>query len=206
VALYILGAARHAAREDADALLALREALGIYVDLGNEVYAAHTIEVMAEIATRHGAPVEAARLFGGAAAIRARARVAPYALFDYDAALATLDSSLERERLNAERAAGAADPFLRLVLLALSLTAGDSGNQKESAHPSPNDVLTERQTEILRLVAAGLSNRAIAEELAISERTVERHLSAIYLALDVDRRSSAVAYAVVHGLHRGTAG
>ncbi|MBT2384665.1 LuxR family transcriptional regulator [Streptomyces sp. ISL-11] len=60
--------------------------------------------------------------------------------------------------------------------------------------------LTEREVEVLRLVAAGRTNRAIAAELVISEHTVARHLNNIYAKLDVSSRAAATAYAYTHGL------
>ena len=60
--------------------------------------------------------------------------------------------------------------------------------------------LSAREAEILRLVAAGLTNRAIAEALTISERTVDRHVSNIYTKLDVSTRAAATAFAYEHGL------
>ncbi len=60
--------------------------------------------------------------------------------------------------------------------------------------------LTAREIEVLRLVAAGKSNRAISEALVISEKTVARHVSNIFLKLDVSSRSGATAYAYEHGL------
>jgi DNA-binding CsgD family transcriptional regulator len=61
--------------------------------------------------------------------------------------------------------------------------------------------LTSREVEVLRLLAAHLSNREIAEALVLSVRTVERHVSNIYTKLDVHDRRAARAYAVRHGLH-----
>jgi DNA-binding NarL/FixJ family response regulator len=55
--------------------------------------------------------------------------------------------------------------------------------------------LSARELEVLRLVATGKSNRAIAAELFISERTVERHVSNIFVKLDVSSRAAATAYA-----------
>lgn len=55
--------------------------------------------------------------------------------------------------------------------------------------------LTERETQVLRLVAAGQTNRAIAAELFISERTVERHVSNILTKLGLSSRSAATAFA-----------
>jgi DNA-binding CsgD family transcriptional regulator/tetratricopeptide (TPR) repeat protein len=60
--------------------------------------------------------------------------------------------------------------------------------------------LTSRELEVLRLVAAGITNRAIAGELVLSERTVDRHVSNIYAKLDVSSRAAATAYAYEHGL------
>jgi ATP/maltotriose-dependent transcriptional regulator MalT len=60
--------------------------------------------------------------------------------------------------------------------------------------------LSPRELEVLRLVAAGRSNQAIAAELAISDRTVERHLSNIFGKLGVGSRTAAAAYAYAHGL------
>jgi DNA-binding CsgD family transcriptional regulator len=60
--------------------------------------------------------------------------------------------------------------------------------------------LTGRELEVLRLVAAGNTNRAIAGELVLSERTIDRHVSNIYAKLDVSSRAAATAYAYEHGL------
>ena len=57
------------------------------------------------------------------------------------------------------------------------------------------DGLTERETEVLRLIAAGLSNAAIAEQLMISVGTVKTHLKHIYGKLAVQSRTQAVAQA-----------
>jgi DNA-binding CsgD family transcriptional regulator len=60
--------------------------------------------------------------------------------------------------------------------------------------------LTERELDVLRLVAAGNTNKAIAGELVLSERTVDRHVSNIYAKLDVSSRAAATAYAYEHSL------
>jgi DNA-binding CsgD family transcriptional regulator len=60
--------------------------------------------------------------------------------------------------------------------------------------------LTAREAEVLRLVAAGKTNRAIAGELFLSEKTVARHVSNIFSKLDVGSRSAATAYAYEHNL------
>jgi DNA-binding NarL/FixJ family response regulator len=64
----------------------------------------------------------------------------------------------------------------------------------------PRGPLSERELEVLRLVARGSSNRTIAAELVIAEKTVARHLSNIFTKLDVGSRSAATAYASEHGM------
>jgi DNA-binding NarL/FixJ family response regulator len=65
------------------------------------------------------------------------------------------------------------------------------------------DPLTPREHEVLRLVARGLPNRLIARELALSEKTVKAHVSAILAKLGVADRTQAALYAVRHGLVDG---
>ena len=60
--------------------------------------------------------------------------------------------------------------------------------------------LTGRELEVLRLVAAGMSNREIASALVISERTVARHLQNIFAKLRVSSRTAASAFAFEHDL------
>jgi DNA-binding NarL/FixJ family response regulator len=61
-------------------------------------------------------------------------------------------------------------------------------------------VLTSRQIGVIRRVAEGKTNREIADEFRLSERTVDRHVSNILMRLDVPNRSAAVKYAITHGL------
>ena len=68
------------------------------------------------------------------------------------------------------------------------------------AVPAAAGGLTARELQVLRLVAAGKSNRAIAAELVISEHTVARHVQNIFAKLDVSSRSAATAFAFEHGL------
>jgi DNA-binding NarL/FixJ family response regulator len=60
--------------------------------------------------------------------------------------------------------------------------------------------LSVREVQVLRLVAAGRSNREIAAELALSEKTVENHLTSIYGKVGADNRAAASAYAIRAGL------
>ena len=60
--------------------------------------------------------------------------------------------------------------------------------------------LTERETEVLRLIAAGKSNREIADEMVISEKTVKTHVSNLLSKLHLEDRTQAAIYALKHGL------
>jgi DNA-binding CsgD family transcriptional regulator len=67
--------------------------------------------------------------------------------------------------------------------------------EKEASGP-----LTARETQVLGLLATGRTNRAIAKELRISEKTVARHLANIFIKIGVSTRSEATAYAFRHQL------
>ena len=60
--------------------------------------------------------------------------------------------------------------------------------------------LTTREVEVLRLVATGRTNRAIAGDLFLSEKTVARHVANIFTKIDVPSRAAATAYAYQHHL------
>jgi DNA-binding CsgD family transcriptional regulator len=83
---------------------------------------------------------------------------------------------------------GAAPDLVRVDSLAQSAVSVD-------AHG-----LTARELQVLRLVAAGKTNRTIAAELVLSERTVDRHVSNIFTKLSVSSRAAATAYAYEHQL------
>ena len=70
-----------------------------------------------------------------------------------------------------------------------------------TAHgPGDTHGLTERELEVLRYLAAGETNKAIAAELVLSERTVDRHVSNIFAKVGVSSRAAATAYAYEHRL------
>jgi DNA-binding NarL/FixJ family response regulator len=77
--------------------------------------------------------------------------------------------------------------------------ADSAGGSLRSPHG-----LTEREIEVLRLIASGKTNRAIAAELVISQKTVARHVSNIFTKLGLSSRAAATAYAYEHGLTRAS--
>lgn len=90
------------------------------------------------------------------------------------------------------------DPVARTRLLAAS---GD-GAARETAPQwrLPPDELTSRETEVLRLIASGLTNAVIARTLFISENTVKSHINHLFAKIGARDRAQAVAYAYRNGL------
>ena len=81
---------------------------------------------------------------------------------------------------------------------ALGRQAGLEAKQVEK--PAYPDGLTKREVEVLRLIAAGKSNREVATELVLSIRTVERHIFNIYSKINAHGRAAATSYAISHQL------
>jgi DNA-binding NarL/FixJ family response regulator len=83
---------------------------------------------------------------------------------------------------------------------AAHVLAGLAGLSQSSQAPGRAGGLSPREEQVLRLVATGKTNRTIAEELFISEKTVARHVSNIFNKLGVSSRAAATAYAYQHSL------
>lgn len=95
--------------------------------------------------------------------------------------------ALERGELIVSRSAAS-----RLIEGLLAMT--------QDGLPSSREVLTQREIQLLHLVAAGHSNKAIAQELAVSENTVKYHIRQILQKLNVQNRTEAVTAAMRLGL------
>jgi HD-GYP domain-containing protein (c-di-GMP phosphodiesterase class II) len=74
-----------------------------------------------------------------------------------------------------------------------------AGHRVGARRPRPAG-LTDRQVEVLRLLAAGLSNKQIAARLVLSRRTAERHVQDVYEKIGLSSRAGAALYAMEHGL------
>jgi two-component system, NarL family, response regulator LiaR len=72
--------------------------------------------------------------------------------------------------------------------------------QEVAGERQPVSGLTERELEVLRLIARGLPNKLIAQELVVSEKTVKTHVSNILAKLHLTDRTQAALYAVREGL------
>ncbi|OTG82635.1 DNA-binding response regulator [Acinetobacter sp. ANC 5054] len=91
------------------------------------------------------------------------------------------------------------DPFIaREILKQISESEGPA--QEETVSAEVESILTSREKEILTLVAQGLSNREIAEQLFVSRYTVESHIKHIYRKLSVTKRTKAVSTARSMGI------
>ncbi len=86
--------------------------------------------------------------------------------------------------------------------LMIALTA--SGDAHVSAHERTAGILSQREIEVIQLVANGLNNHIIAQRLFISEHTVHRHLANILTKFNVNSRAAAVAQAARRGLLKAT--
>jgi DNA-binding CsgD family transcriptional regulator len=78
------------------------------------------------------------------------------------------------------------------------LTALDAPEEEHAASGSHG--LTQRELQVLRLVASGKTNKAIAKELCLSEKTIDRHVSNIFSKVNVASRAAATAFAYEHHL------
>ena len=106
-------------------------------------------------------------------------------------------SAIEPDRARAELEKDARAGRLDADAVAAVLEA--AGHQRAARRQRPAG-LTERQVEVLRLVAAGRTNRQIAEMLTLSPRTVEHHVQDVYARIGVSTRAGAAMFAMEHGL------
>jgi DNA-binding NarL/FixJ family response regulator len=81
-----------------------------------------------------------------------------------------------------------------------AIEAIDASLASDRAGRTGNHGLTERELQVLRLIASGKTNKVIARELGVSEKTVDRHVSNIFTKLDVSSRAAATAFAYEHAL------
>ena len=92
------------------------------------------------------------------------------------------------------------DPFIAREILAQIAVQDETQDKNEENLPSDMEALTNREKEILDLVAQGLSNREISEQLFVSRYTVESHIKHIYRKLSVSKRTKAVSAARTLGI------
>ncbi len=131
------------------------------------------------------------------AALRAACRRWHDVQAPYDTARACLLLARAYRDLGDHDTATAEEATARDILTGLG--AAEAGVRHGATPPLPAG-MTAREVEVLALVARGQTNRAVAEALVLSEKTIARHLSNIFVKLDVSTRTEAAAFAFEHGL------
>jgi DNA-binding CsgD family transcriptional regulator len=178
------------------------EALTLFQDVEDKWWISWCLEGVAEVAVFGALPSRAARLFGAAASLReAIGAPRPPAFRGYcERDLATARRQLDETSFANARTEGRAMSLQTAIEYALEQPTRPE--QISPAAPAPGHPygLSDREVEVLRLVAEGLTDGQVARELHISPRTVGRHLGSIYRKLGVPSRAAAAKMAVKHDL------
>jgi DNA-binding CsgD family transcriptional regulator len=195
----------------------LAAAVEVALATGDTKWARQNLDALTELAAGHRVPLinaihahaEAAVLLGegdarGSLAAARRAWSLWYELdAPYEAARTRVVVGLACRALGDEDAARMELEAARRAFAELAAVP-DLARTDALMDPAPTAQtpggLTAREAEVLRLVATGRTNKAIAGELYLSEKTVARHLSNIFLKLGVSTRAAATAYAYEHDL------
>ena len=178
------------------------EALTLFQDVEDKWWISWCLEGVAEVAVTRSQPSRATRLFGAAASLR-QAIGAPrppafraYCERDLDTARRQLDEAAFDKAWTEGRAMGL-EAAIEHALEQPTRPEQISLVEPAPGHPSR---LSDREVEVLRLVAEGLTDGQVARELYISPRTVGRHLGSIYRKLGVPSRAAAAKKAVERGV------
>ena len=185
------------------------ESLELTREIGDKELIAPNLERLAEVIAELGEPVQAANLWGAAEVLRDTmgAPIPPIERAGYKDSVAAARSKVGENAFATAWAEG------RTMTLDQALTAQgqtldsslSSKGERTAALPATSTVtypddLTPREVEVLHLVAMGLTDAQIAEQLVISPRTVNSHLTSIYRKIVVSSRSAATRYAIEHHL------
>jgi predicted ATPase/DNA-binding CsgD family transcriptional regulator len=185
--LYVLASlSLYLAGRDIESAWTVTRALRIKQETGDVLGIAFTLEILGWLAVRSRRHQRATWLLGGADPLweRAGGRLAATAAFErlHADAVARCDDTLGGKRFADLFARGGRHPLEAMIAFALN----DLGDPSEKIR-IPGQ-LTAREREIATLVAAGLTNRQIAEKLFISRRTVDAHLEHIFGKLGITSR------------------
>ncbi len=202
-ALHVLGRVE-AQRNDLTAARSLyQQSLALALELGDKFLTPFNLKGLAGVLVAQGELAWAAQLWGAAEALREETSV-PLYLVDragYEQTVATARAHLGEQAFAAAWAAGRrmTPEQASIVPQQASLSEPVPEVLHAPQSPVPTD-LTAREMAVLRLLARGLSNAQIAEELVVSLLTVKAHLRSIYSKLGVTSRSAATRYALEHHL------
>lgn len=178
------------------------ESLALGKALSHAGLCAHCLEGLARLAVEQGTFTRAAQLWGEAEALRQSvgAPLPPIERAEYDCAVALAQSHLDEAAFASAWNLGRAlvpSPVAAAPQETPAPSAPGEGPTPESSYPAG---LTAREVQVLRLVARGLTNSQIAEELGLSEKTIAHHLTHIFNKTTSENRAAAVAFAFQHHL------
>jgi predicted ATPase/class 3 adenylate cyclase/DNA-binding CsgD family transcriptional regulator len=166
---------------------------------------AFSLQGLASVAVAQGDLMWGARLWGASEALRENigAPLPPIYFADYEQAVAAARTQLGEQSFTAAWIEGRTmTPDQALTAQGPTLgSSSSSTGERISAPPAMSTVtypntLTSREVEVLRLVAQGLTDAQVAEQLVISPRTVNTHLTSIYNKLGVVSRTAASRFAI----------
>lgn len=199
-ALYTLATLAQAELDHEHARDLFEEGLTVSAELGNDADVAHCLEGLASIAGAEGKIVRAARLWGAEEALLGKIEPAVYTYVP-DRSLHESRVAVARARLDDEAFEAAWSEGLAMTAEKAIEYALNRSTMPETAPPKTYPAgLSAREVEILRLVAAGMTDAGVAGELFLSPRTVNWHLGSIYRKLGLHSRTEATRFAVEHGL------
>jgi predicted ATPase/DNA-binding CsgD family transcriptional regulator len=185
------------------AAAALHEGLSLMVAKGNAGVVIDGIEAHARLAAATGAATRATRLYAAGEALREELGfpLSPADRVYASPVLEGLRAALGDDGFAAAWAAGRALSRDEALAEAYVVRVGPAEQPSREPDPEPSSHgLSQREMEVLRLLAAGRTNREIGEALFISPATAARHVANVYNKLGVDSRTAATAYALRHGL------
>jgi non-specific serine/threonine protein kinase len=177
-----------------------RKALELATTMGNVVLVAVCVERFGWIAEANGDHERAARLLGAADRMWQRIGRVLYGaakwLRGHDACVGNARAALGDTRYQAAFTSGTALNFDQAVAYALG--RAPARHTTTTPAPGPAPALTRREQQVAELVAEGLSNRQIAAQLVISQRTAESHVENILRKLGLTSRTQIVAWTAQH--------
>jgi DNA-binding CsgD family transcriptional regulator len=179
----------------------LNEALPIVIELGDKFHIASCLGIMTMLAVAVGQPMRAAQMYSVTEAFMETLGAAKPAFFNTH-----LERSLEAARLQLDEESFAAalaegrSMTPEQILVIQPLVPQQPGDESVASASNFPAGLTQREVEVLRLLAQGLTNAQIAEHLIVSPYTVNAHLRHIFNKLDVPTRAAATRYAIEHHL------
>lgn len=201
--IYGLGWVAYFEQDYETARTLFEEGLTLCMTLGNKVFIAFHLEGLASVVVMQKQGAWAARLWGAAAHLRQTLSAATplFMQSTYDSFIGHLRSQLGQEAFTTLWKQGHS-MTLKQVLIASEPASSQllAEPADVSATSSAFAELTPREIEVLRLLATGITNAQIAEQLVLSVLTVNGHLRSIYSKLGVTSRSAATRYALEHRL------